>query len=52
MVVVVLMFARTGTVLISKPTIDSAPTTSGGLPETVVPKTTSWRPVSPHNSCA
>ncbi|SKU82625.1 Uncharacterised protein [Mycobacteroides abscessus subsp. abscessus] len=38
--------ARTGTVLISKPTIDSAPSTSAGRPETVVPNATS---PCPHN---
>ena len=52
MVVAAEMRARTGTVLINNPTIASAPATSGGLPETVVPKATSWRPVSTHSSCA
>jgi len=33
--------ARTGTVLINNPTIASAPGTSAGRPETVVPKATS-----------
>ncbi len=37
--------ARTGTVLISRPTMESAPGTSAGRPETVVPKATSCRPV-------
>ena len=37
--------ARTGTVLISNPTIESAPNTSAGRPETVVPKATSRWPV-------
>ncbi|GBE68126.1 hypothetical protein MFM001_45880 [Mycobacterium sp. MFM001] len=39
--------ARTGTVLIKRPTIDSAPATSGGRPETADPKTTSCWPVNP-----
>ncbi|BBZ39895.1 hypothetical protein MCNS_29580 [Mycobacterium conspicuum] len=46
------MVARTGTVLMKSPTIDSAPVSSGGLPETAVPKTTSCWPVSQHNTCA
>ena len=40
-VVAGVMFARTGTVLINRPTIESAPTTSAGRPETVGPKATS-----------
>ena len=52
MVVAAVMFARTGTVLINRPTIDSAPATSAGRPETAVPKATSWWPVSQHSSCA
>ena len=43
-----MMFARTGTVLINRPTIDSAPASSAGRPETVVPKATSCWPVSQH----
>src|SRR5271167_4593326 len=49
MVVSAVNVARTGTVLISRPTIDSAPTTSAGRPDTAVPKATSWRPVNQHN---
>ena len=41
-------FARTGTVLISRPTIESAPANSAGRPETAVPKATSCWPVSAH----
>src|ERR1700728_4624807 len=52
MVVAALMLARTGTVLISNPTIDSAPATSVGRPDTAVPNATSWRPVNQHSSCA
>ena len=52
MVVAAVMFARTGTVLINRPTIDSAPATSAGRPETVVPKATSCWPVSEDSSCA
>jgi len=44
--------ARTGTVLISRPTIDSAPGTSVGRPETAVPKATSSWPVSHISSWA
>lgn len=44
--------ARTGTVLISRPTIESAPSTSGDLPETTVPKATSGWPVSELSSNA
>ena len=33
--------ARTGTVLINRPTIESAPATSAGRPDTAVPKATS-----------
>ena len=44
--------ARTGTVLINSPTIDSAPARSAGRPETAVPNTTSCCPVSWHSSCA
>ena len=51
-VVAALVFARTGTVLINRPTIESAPATSAGLPETAVPKTTSCWPVSHISSCA
>ena len=51
-VVAAVMVARTGTVLINSPTIDSAPATSAGRPETAVPKTTSCWPVSQHSSCA
>ncbi|SHV14033.1 Uncharacterised protein [Mycobacteroides abscessus subsp. abscessus] len=40
------MVARTGTVLINRPTIDSAPTRSVGLPDTAVPNATSVWPVS------
>ena len=40
-VVAAVMVARTGTVLISSPTIDSAPATSAGLPDTTAPKATS-----------
>ena len=50
--VAAVMFARTGTVLINRPTIDSAPTKSAGRPETAVPKATSWWPVSHISSCA
>ena len=46
------MCARTGTVLINRPTIDSAPATSAGRPETAVPKATSCWPVSHISSCA
>ncbi len=46
------VFARTGTVLISSPTIDSEPTTSAGRPETAVPKATSRCPVSHISNCA
>ena len=46
------MLARTGTVLINRPTIDSAPATSAGRPETAAPKATSCWPVSQHSSCA
>ncbi|SHY73982.1 Uncharacterised protein [Mycobacteroides abscessus subsp. abscessus] len=35
------MFARTGTVLISRPTIESAPAKSAGRPDTAVPNATS-----------
>src|ERR1700692_4992994 len=52
MVVAAEMLARTGTVLINNPTIDSAPATSAARPATAVPKATSWRPVNQHNSCA
>ena len=48
MVVAAVMVARTGTVLINRPTIDSAPATSAGRPETAVPKATSCWPVSQH----
>ena len=51
-VVAAVMFARTGTVLINSPTIDSAPANSAGRPETAVPKATSCWPVSQHSSCA
>ncbi len=44
--------ARTGTVLISRPTIDSAPGTSVGRPDTAVPKATSSWPVSHISSWA
>ena len=40
-VVAGVMLARTGTVLINRPTIESAPATSAALPETVTPKATS-----------
>ena len=40
MVVAALMLARTGTVLINRPTIESAPATSSGRPDTAVPKAT------------
>ncbi len=40
------MLARTGTVLISRPIIESAPGRSTGRPDTAVPKTTSRCPVS------
>ena len=40
-VVAGVMRARTGTVLINRPTIDSAPATSAGRPETTVPNATS-----------
>ena len=46
------MVARTGTVLINRPTIDSAPATSAGRPETAAPKATSCWPVSDISSCA
>ncbi len=52
MVVAGVMVARTGTVLISRPTIDSAPVTSADRPETATPKATSWWPVSHISSCA
>ena len=51
-VVAGVMLARTGTVLINRPTIDSAPTTSAGRPETTVPKATSCWPVSEVSSNA
>ncbi|CAM3224421.1 hypothetical protein MYSI104531_24565 [Mycobacterium simiae] len=41
MVVAVVMVARTGTVLMSRPTIDSAPASSTGRPDTAVPNATS-----------
>ena len=44
--------ARTGTVLMNRPTIESAPTTSAGRPETTEPKATSCWPVSDISSCA
>src|SRR5271156_7167881 len=44
--------ARTGTVLISRPTIDSAPANSADRPETATPKATSWWPVSHISTCA
>ena len=40
--VVAVTMARTGTVLINNPTIASAPNTSAGRPETVVPNATSF----------
>ncbi|GAB4652992.1 hypothetical protein MOKP58_42510 [Mycobacterium avium subsp. hominissuis] len=46
------MSARTGTVLINKPTMASAPGSSVGRPETAVPKATSCWPVSQVSSCA
>ncbi|SKT90147.1 Uncharacterised protein [Mycobacteroides abscessus subsp. abscessus] len=52
MEVAALILARTGTVLISRPTIDSAPGTSAGRPETTEPKTTSCCPVSEVSSSA
>ena len=52
MVVDAVVFARTGTVLINRPTIDSEPDTSGGRPETAVPNATSRWPVSRISSCA
>ncbi|SKV74201.1 Uncharacterised protein [Mycobacteroides abscessus subsp. massiliense] len=52
MVVRAVMSARTGTVLISKPTIDSAPATSIGRPDTTVPKATSCWPVNAVSSSA
>ncbi len=52
MVVAEVRVARTGTVLINSPTIVSAPGTSAGRPETVVPKATSLRPVIAHSSWA
>ena len=52
MVVAGVMQARTGTVLISRPTIVSAPGMSVGRPETAVPKATSCWPVSRISSCA
>ncbi len=52
MVVAGVMAARTGTVLINRPTIESEPARSAGRPETAVPKATSCRPVSHINSCA
>ncbi|BBZ44469.1 hypothetical protein MPRM_17500 [Mycobacterium parmense] len=52
MVVAASTRARTGTVLMNSPTIESAPSTSGGLPDTVVPKATSCRPVNHVSSCA
>ncbi len=52
MVVAGVMVARTGTVLINRPTIDSAPATSAGRPETAAPKATSCWPVSHISSCA
>ena len=51
-VVAAVMVARTGTVLINNPTIESAPATSVGRPDTVVPNTTSCWPVNWHNNCA
>ena len=47
-VVAAVMVARTGTVLINRPTIESAPATSAGRPETAAPKATSCWPVSRH----
>ncbi|CAM4474803.1 hypothetical protein MYBA111488_24595 [Mycobacterium basiliense] len=44
--------ARTGSVLINRPTIDSAPASSAGRPETVVPNATSWWPVNQATICA
>ena len=44
--------ARTGTVVISRPTIESTPATSAGRPETTAPKATSRCPVSHISSCA
>ena len=38
--------SRTGTVLTNSPTIRSMPATAAGRPDTVMPKTTSDRPVS------
>ena len=46
------MLARIGTVLISRPTIESEPANSAGRPETAVPKATSCWPVSDVSSCA
>ncbi len=43
---------RTGRVLMNRPIIDSTPGSSGGRPATVVPKTTSSRPVSRASSRA
>ncbi len=52
MVVAAAMLARTGTVLINKPTMASAPASSVGRPETAVPKATSCWPVSHVSNCA
>ncbi|CAG6933403.1 hypothetical protein PICSAR120_04298 [Mycobacterium avium subsp. paratuberculosis] len=52
MVVAAVAWARTGTVLINSPTIDSAPGSSAGRPETAVPNATSCWPVSIISSCA
>ena len=51
-VVAAARFARTGTVLINRPTIESTPATSAGRPETTAPKATSRWPVSHISSCA
>ncbi|CAM3441792.1 hypothetical protein MYIN104542_30055 [Mycobacterium intermedium] len=52
MVVVIWAVARTGTVLINNPTIDSERASSVGRVEIVVPNTTSRRPVTPISNCA
>ncbi len=51
-VVVAVARARTGTVLMSRPTIESDPASSAGRPETAVPNATSCCPVTTMSSCA
>ncbi|SLD79960.1 Uncharacterised protein [Mycobacteroides abscessus subsp. massiliense] len=51
-VVVAVARARTGTVLISRPTTESAPVNSAGRPDTTVPKAMSCAPVCTMSNCA